>query len=263
MKRVLNWLFSALVIANVVFTGSTSAQTTQHDKGDFQLVFSEPYEPDYQSTREFLIASGRFRLLIERLNQDIALSADITISFQEGDGPYYSLDKREIIINYDFITYVTGVLLETQYVESDNDLFKAVLDVVEFVLYHEIGHVLIHLLDLQINEDEEDAVDALSTVLLTEVVKGESDIPFTAADMFILEADTPSEFEAAHFWSEHSFDIQRFHRILCWVYANQPGKYGQLIRKAGIDEQQAAQWSEEYQEIVSHWLASLSPFLKK
>jgi len=199
------------------------------------------------------------------LNQHLALPTDIAIRFEEGDGPYYNPETLAIIINYEFVEYVTALFLQARYVDADSEeeLYSAVLDVIEFILYHEIGHALVHMLDLPITGKEEDAVDALATVILTEFVDGGAEILLTAADVFALAAESETEFEEADFWDEHSLDIQRFYSIICWVYGSNPEQYAQLIVEEGIDEERAVSCPDEYAQKVYSWLTLLSPYFKE
>lgn len=260
----------SIFLINLGFPGYTpdiSAQDSQpviQDEGDFKLVFTPTQNPDYAGMQQFLMEYGRFQKLLDELNQNIALPTDITINFTEGDGPFYDPETVAITMNYEFIGYITALFLEAEYVEPDSeDLYAAVLDVTEFVMYHEIGHALVHVLGIPITGKEEDAVDALATVIITEFVEGGADIPLTAADTFALQAESQTEFEEAAFWDEHSLDIQRFYSIICWIYGSNPEQYAQLIEEEEIDEERAASCPEEYGQKVYSWMTLLSPFLKE
>ncbi|MCJ7680765.1 MAG: DUF4344 domain-containing metallopeptidase [Candidatus Aminicenantes bacterium] len=256
-------LLSFLTIASVVFVWGISLSFGQdiEDRGDFNLIIQSPDNPDFQEIADFIEEGGRFRELIDHLNENFALPSDITIIFTEGDGPYFDPENLEIIMNYDFLSMLVSLLIENDYAETDEELEVALLDITEFIFYHEVGHALIHILDIPVVGKEEDAVDSLSALIIT-IALEEPDILITAADFWWMMSEQNDEFDDADFWDEHSLDIQRFYSIICWVYGSDPDKYADLIREEGFDEDRADRCIDEFQKLNDSWMTLLSPYLK-
>ena len=95
-----------------------------------------------------------------------------------------------------------------------------------FVLFHEVGHALVDQWNIPVLGREEDAVDAFSTIFMTEFVK-RGDFALAGADFFYYLANT-GHLKEVDFADEHSFDKQRAYSIACWVYGSDPVKYADL-----------------------------------
>lgn len=136
---------------------------------------------------------------------------------------------------YDPATRVITLCDELFYWMSDifsryhggNDLRDAILGATLFIVFHEVGHALIHLYDAPVLAAEEDAADALATVLLAST--GLSRVAFNGAQSFSYMARARDRNAPLPFWSEHSLDEQRFFNILCYLYADDPVRYSYLV----------------------------------
>ncbi|MEZ5056909.1 MAG: DUF4344 domain-containing metallopeptidase [Saprospiraceae bacterium] len=249
--------FAAFILVMNLNPGLLNAQAIE-DNGDFILVADAPGEC-FENAYQLLAERSRIEEMVADLNQFLALPYNITIHFQDNEGPYYY--QGNIMMNYGFLNHVYNVFNNAEYIQSQEDL-DVVLDVVEFVLYHEIGHALVEAYDIPITGKEEDAVDGLATILIAELLQ-DPELALVVADLFALQDEQVAEFQEAHFWDEHSLDAQRYYNILCWFYGSDPEQNKDIVGEEGLAEQRAVRCPGEYQQIFSSWGRLLSPFIKE
>ena len=128
-----------------------------------------------------------------------------------------------------------------------------------FLLQHETGHALVHLLDLPITGREEDAVDNLATVIL---IEGEAhDALFAAITNFgALSAEMESGDHPLPVWNEHSLSAQRLFDVACLLYGSDPKAFADLVGPEGLPEERAQRCPGEYQQKQRAWDTLLAPF---
>lgn len=171
------------------------------------------------------------------------------------EGPLFDPDTQEIWMPEFFAENIEA------YFEDDD---APVADVYFHTLMHEIGHVLFDQYDLPLLAREEDAADALASVLLLEFVENGAQIALNAAEMFGLESDAYEWFEQSDFWSVHSLEIQRYYTTLCHVYGSDPEAHQDLVNdEYGISAERADVCEAEYQRVRDGWLKVLQPYLKR
>ncbi|MFK8081886.1 MAG: DUF4344 domain-containing metallopeptidase [Granulosicoccus sp.] len=171
------------------------------------------------------------------------------------EGPLYDPDTQEIWMPGSFADNIQAYF-------DDED--APVSDVYFHTLMHEIGHVLFNQYDLPMLAREEDAADALASVLLLEYVDNGAQIALNAAEMFGLESEEYEWFEQSDFWSEHSLEIQRYYTTLCHVYGSDPAQHEELVNdEYGLSRERADNCVDEYARIRTGWLGVLKPYLKR
>ena len=134
-----------------------------------------------------------------------------------------------------------------------------------FTLFHEIGHALIDLLDLQLLGKEEDAVDNLATILMLGDGDSTENDPliFAAADGWaLMHAQAQETGEPMPFWSTHSLDIQRFHNIICLISGADPEGFEEIVSQAELPDERRDYCPEEYEKAADSWFSVLEPHKK-
>jgi hypothetical protein len=125
-----------------------------------------------------------------------------------------------------------------------------------FIFYHELGHGLIHKLDLPVLGREEDAADQLATLMLmdagSDAVGGE---PVLTAALGWLDSwkKREGETDSSDYFDEHSLDYQRYANIVCLVYGSDPENYGNLVEEWDLPEDRAERCPGDYSSAVSSW----------
>lgn len=185
----------------------------------------------------------------------IAFAEPVTVLHEVEEGPLYDPDTQEIWMPRSFADNIEAYF---------DDESAPVSDVYFHTLMHEIGHVLFDQYDLPMLAREEDAADALASVLLLEYVDNGARIALNAAEMFGLESEEYEWFEESDFWGEHSLEIQRYYTTLCHVYGSDPdGQWGLVNDEYGLSQERADICVYEYERIRAGWLSILRPYLKR
>lgn len=150
--------------------------------------------------------------------------------------------------------------------EEADELLTFVNGNVLFFLYHEIGHALVHRLEIPVLGREEDAVDSLAAWLMVpdEMDPAAAQLLQAAGDGHALSAwyaEDDDEDDLA-FWDEHSHDLQRFASIYCLLYGSNPEAYADLADEVEMPDYERERCPWTYQQVESGWLAVLSGHLR-
>lgn len=192
---------------------------------------------------------------VEFVSELLYFANPIRVLHEVEEGPLYDPQTREIWMPASFAENIRAYF-------DDED--APVADVYFHTLMHEIGHVLFDQYELPLLAREEDAADALASVLLLEFVEGGAQIALNAAEMFGLESEEYEWFEVSDFWSEHSLEIQRYYTTLCHVYGSDAEQYQDLVNdEYGLSAERAEACIEEYARLREGWLKVLEPYLKR
>ncbi len=120
------------------------------------------------------------------------------------------------------------------------------------IFYHELGHALIHIMDLPIFGQEEDAADVLSVFLLDALYEEESAVQmaYDTAFGFLGEAESTDE---VAYWDVHGPDLQRFYNLVCLFYGANPDERDDVAKDLGLPEERAEYCPDEYEQAAHSW----------
>ena len=129
------------------------------------------------------------------------------------------------------------------FIESKNNLLRVrhmVLSVTEFVLLHELGHMIVEDYNPPVIGQEENGADRFAALIMTPRPRRAGLPP----EMFdpVVEPDTPAVMWATWFWDRlfkhdqergmkldyadsHGLDVQRSRQIMCLVYGSDPERF--------------------------------------
>jgi len=210
--------------------------------------------------------------LIERLDRELRLPFDITVGFEVCDevNAYYDPDLHRVVLCDELLDGLTTTLAAPG---SDPSMVAtAVTGAAVFFLLHELGHALIHALDLPAVGREEDAVDQLATVLLVRELGvggietaldgaiGLAELDATEADALAADPNEVEDSAEPVYWDEHSFGEQRFYDIVCLVYGSDPGAHADLIGDDYLPAERAEICPDEWQGVSRSWERLLAPY---
>lgn len=259
-----------VLIGLLLVSGGTAGRASSltqsngvQDKGDFKVVYSPVKNPKYAELQKELQNEKVFEAIAADLNNTIALPVDITITFAECGqvNAFYDPNKRQISMCYELVDHFADSF--SKVVESEDKLEEAVVGATIFVFFHEVGHSLVHILDLPITGKEEDAVDQLSTFVLTsESDEGEQAALNGAMSFYLASQKKETKVEDLAFWDEHSLSQQRFYNVLCWVFGQNEQKYDGLVKNGLLPVDRAQRCNGEYAQLAKSWNALLAPHLK-
>lgn len=129
------------------------------------------------------------------------------------------------------------------------------------IFYHELGHGLIDVFDLDTVGAEENVVDEFSTMML--IFQGRYD-----------NRNIESLMSTARFWhmasaydkhlpyyGEHEFNSKRFFAIVCLMHGSDPGRFYPIMSELEIPTSRARRCEHEYNEKSENWVNILSPYV--
>ena len=147
---------------------------------------------------------------------------------------------------------------------TGEDLEIAVTDATFSIMLHEIGHSLVHILDLPITGSEEDAVDQFSVEgLLNFEDLGQDAMLHFASFWGGLSQLNETDVQNLPFWGVHSLSSQRFYNILCLAYASDAGNLGFLVENGTLPEGRAGNCASELDRAVHAWSSLLEPYSRE
>lgn len=226
-----------------------------------QIEVREPaLESDkYQEMAATLQESKLLEEFASALNESLALPTKVGVRFAEcGEAnAFYSPDTQEISMCFELLEdyYQT---MAGQY-ETQDELDAAVMGAFVLVLFHELGHALVHVLDLPITGREEDAVDQLAAWAMIDDDTGDEAVLSAALSYYVSAEQSGNEIDDSTFADEHSLDKQRFFNLVCWVYGSNPEKHDGLVGDDFLPAARAERCPGEYQQIDRSWSRLLEP----
>jgi hypothetical protein len=193
------------------------------------------------------------------LSKHMILPRNITIRVQGGKaGPSYNPRTRTVVLNHPFSALALNVF-HTEYPKiTPYHLGELFAELEYFVLFHELGHALVDQWSIPVLGREEDAVDAFSTIFMTDIVK-RGDFALAGADFFYYLANT-GHLKEVDFADEHSLSKQRAYSIACWVYGSDPVKFARL--KSVLPVSRRVRCPDEYRSLKKAWFGLLKPHLE-
>ena len=164
---------------------------------------------------------------------------------------------------YDFLAQNYEVLIASNFSEDPEELAQTILNLTEFVLYHEVGHALVDILDIPVLGKHEDAVDGFAAILST--IWDLDEIALSAADVMNATASLSAgtDITDAEFWDSHSLDEQRMFTIFYLIYGSNPQEHSTLLKDIGMPAEQSDPCQYNYQETLRNWSRVLGEYIRQ
>ena len=249
----------ALAILAVGSTGATARNDVAGaQNGKFLVTYVTPKTSD-EKILVNLIKESQLSQVAAALSKSLKLPANITIAVTRTQaGPYFDPKTNTIDFNLPFAALMFRVITSEYPKITPYNFGVAFASLQYFVLFHEIGHALIHAWHIPVLGREEDAVDAFSTIFMVRFVQ-DGQIALWGADFFNA-VGSGHKYGAVDFADEHSLSPQRAYSIACWVYGSNEKKYAYLAKI--LPKERAARCAGEYTQLESAWLQFLKPHVR-
>lgn len=221
------------------------------------MVNYDVASPRYRGLRERLVASRLLDTVVAGLNDTLRVPENVLVAATECGEPsaHYRPEARRVSVCYELLDELTRRFGR---LEGSDILIAGTF---AFVMLHELGHAVVHVLDLPVTGREEDVADQFATMLmLREGAVGDS-LSFAVASMFAQQADSV-KFDELTFADEHGLDLQRVYNILCWIYGRDPTRYPEVVTEGWLTDSRAARCQPEYTRIAGSWRRLLQPHLR-
>jgi hypothetical protein len=253
VKRLLV-VFAVVALA----CGAAASTAAPQANGKFVVVFAPPHNQD-ERLLVSLLKAAKLQQVFAELSKHMKLPRTITIRVQSGNaGPYYDPKTRTIVLNHPFSALALTVFRKEYPNITSYRLGQLFAELEYFVLFHELGHALIDQWTIPVLGREEDAVDAFSTIFMTDIVKN-GEFALAGADFFYYLAST-GKLKEVDFADEHSLSKQRAYSIACWVYGSNPVKFASL--KSVLPAERRLRCPDEYRKLKKSWFSLLEPHLR-
>src|SRR3954453_16991292 len=134
-----------------------------------------------------------------------------------------------------------------------------------FVLAHETGHALISVFEIPVIGREEDAADALATVVALKMGNSFADrvVVNAARGWFLSDQRDRKEGIPSAFYDEHGLDLQRAYNIVCLMVGGAPEKFTALAHEVKLPEQRQKTCKFDFSNAEWSWEEVLKPHTRK
>jgi hypothetical protein len=134
-----------------------------------------------------------------------------------------------------------------------------------FVLGHETAHALISVFEIPVIGREEDAADALATVVSLKMANSFADrvVVNAARGWFLSDQRDRKEGTPNVFYDEHGMDLQRAYNIVCLLVGGAPDKFQSLANEVKLPKERQDTCRFDFSNASWSWEQVLKPHTRK
>lgn len=243
-------------------SGDSSSKEEEAPRGEVKVVYQEPANEEDEVGRELLEASET-EAVARGLAKTFELPNPLLVKGVNGTGggPFYNPEDNSITLPYGFAALVYQLESESNPEESEYEIGERIGAVNSFIFAHEFGHALIANYELPVLGKEEDAADAISTVLLLTVPNG-AEYDAAAAAFWADFSGRQEPPAVAEYADQHSLDLQRAFDILCWTAGSSEQSFEEVAELEALPESRLATCPSEYAQLSGSLDQVLKPHLE-
>ncbi|WP_298162285.1 DUF4344 domain-containing metallopeptidase [Brevundimonas sp.] len=241
-----------------------AAQDDYEDEGDFYITDAENVTDDgLQEVLEGLEEDEFLEGIVEGLNDSLNLPVDISINFKQcgEENAYYSPDETAITVCLELFTEPREKL--AAFYDNDEDTDAAIRGYALAIIYHEVGHAVVNVMEIPITGREEDAVDQFAVWWLSD--NDEGDLAVIDAALGFYEdpdGDARTGSDEDSLADEHSLSQQRYYNFLCWVYGSDTSAHADLLEEEWLTAARAERCEAEFEQLNTSWYVLMEGRLK-
>lgn len=235
-------LLSALCAALLLMLGASA-------RAEIVPVYAQATNPEYERLRTMLQQSQTLEIFASVMNSNVRIPHRLQLVMAECKQPnaFYKPEMRAMVLCYELIElYAKGIMKDFSGA-SREEIANITAGALFFVMFHEMGHALVHLFNLPIVGRDEDVADALSTYFQLRHPKGYYGI--LGATWSFQQKQT--QYSTRHFADTHSLDPQRQLNIVCWAVGSNPRAFAPLAQRVSLPAERAKRCPSEYAKLES------------
>jgi hypothetical protein len=242
-------------------TGPAAAKA-EPPRGEAKVVYQPPRGGENRIGKELLEASET-EAVASGLASTFELPSPLLVKGVNGigGGPFYTPEDNSITLPYGFAALIYKVEAESNAGESEYELGERIGAINSFIFAHEFGHALIANYELPVLGKEEDAADAISTVLLLSVPNG-AQYAASAASFWADFSGRQEPPAVVEFADQHSLDLQRAFDILCWTAGSSRLSYEEVGELEALPPSRLETCPREYEQLATSFKAEVDPHLQ-
>lgn len=242
------------VLVTMVWSAPANA-----DLPSFTPFVAQPQSEKYQSWYETFIDGGQLKTMANVLSKNIKLPTPLLLVVEECGkvNAFYHRGKRTITMCYEILDQIN----EKMEAKTKHDIFRGTQSseimgklwagAFTFILMHEVGHALVHVLELPVLGREEDAADQIAAYFFLATVPPAlpgTQSAFLTGALWYWEPETLFNiYTKSMFSDEHSMNPQRQANFACWAYGKDPDRFQYVVKY--LTKARAVQCGYEYAQL--------------
>src|SRR4051812_40764631 len=134
-----------------------------------------------------------------------------------------------------------------------------------FVLAHETAHAMIGEMGIPVLGKEEDAADALATIVAIKMGVSFADrvVVNAARGWFLSDQRDRMQGIPTNFYDEHGMDLQRAYSIVCLLVGGKPERFSGLANEVKLPEERQASCQDDFSNASWSWEQALKSHKRK
>lgn len=182
-------------------------------------------------------------------------------------GAFYRPAEAEVVLCYETLRtlYERGQAHQQALGLGAGHPLRYVRANVRFIVLHETGHALVHLLDLPVTGRQEDAVDQLAAILMLRF-SGLEETPAEVIGNLGMAANwmlsrSTGAYDLDAYADEHALGEQRYFNLQCLIYGTDPVAFAGMVQAGDLTAARARGCERETRQASRAWLRLLLPHL--
>ena len=237
----------------------------------FGYAYLTPRSPELQRIHERVRDADLLRRLpeVQAIDGMFALPRQLRFVTAEcGEfGAFYRPAEVEVVLCYETlrVLYERGQAHQHALGLGDGHPLRYVRANVRFMVLHETGHALVHLLDLPVTGRQEDAVDQLAAILMLRFA-GLEETPLEVIGNLRLAANwmlsrSTGAYNLDAYAGAHALGEQRYFNLQCLIYGTDPERFAGMVDATDLTAERAKGCAREMRQVSRAWLRLLLPHL--
>ena len=214
---------------------------------------------------------GALAAVVAGVNHEIDIPVDLNVRVvgrRDAEragvtGPTYVPNDRTVYFPWSFVEQSLDQLQTLPRFRdlSPDERAQFLTEAMTFVLYHELAHGLIDVLDVPVVTSQEAVADDFAAIFAIAAGRGGAVIPLRIVDLDEADAKDEGIPTLERYADDHGFSRQRAIDTLCLVYGSAPRRFAGLVQSNELPESRAQICPFTYRNDLRNWRRLLGRWL--